>query len=800
MSSTGPHLSIDHWLDKLDLTIYRSLLKDYNGVEDILWMSERDLKNIGIKNGSHRARLSTSLKILKDKYDRTSREFSPSERYNLSTDKANRSFNSISPINQMTFEKPHSGVRSWPCSGPSSSQSTKHSSPRSSMESFVGTEATADELKKALEKELSLDSSDLRSYAWYHGTILRQRAEELVVQNGDFIVRDCISQPGDFVITCKWQNVPLHFIIKKVILQPDTLYERIQYCFENDSFDSIPDFVTYYVGSKCPLSASSGAIISRPINRTMPLSYYASRYGIQCQMHYAAKALEKIPTSPLSCDNNFVSQSVHAADIENPKSIPNIEKESSDSTSENKTKNTNLNPWPALTRVGSDPMLSPNTERRRFEHRPNSGTFSSDIVKAISLKVEDKPPPKPSRVPSRKCVQRPMVLKRRQQSVDETDESSQSPIPIPSVSLSHAYLRQTSETRFSFLDRPSISDDGSVPDMEITENSFTIPILHPPSIFEPQTFRTPLLTSENTPLEGTVLSRIREALLSNASKISAFHLTRVDLEIARNFQELDLGLGVTNGLELLLLPQGEQLQKDLLERTESMKIFVAVTILTTPGIEDRVKILNKWIEIAIETKTTLGNFYGFASVMLGLTIPEVTGLQSTWLALRHSYTESAFAFETKMKPAFKSLQNASDLGAPNICFPYILSLILILQQHSSIMSIIENQPFDYTDNINNIILNFSIPGSYGSDDFGLQLLADHLALGRNIIQQIPGFIKNGQLSLRSVKYDDILLDMFSTEFHLRMLWGYRGSVVHSEERHQKFQKVLQLLHNKCNEV
>lgn len=78
------------------------------------------------------------------------------------------------------------------------------------------TEATIDELKKALEKELSLDSSDLRSYAWYHGTILRQRAEDLVLHDGDFLVRDCISQPGDFVITCRWKNVPLHFIIKKV--------------------------------------------------------------------------------------------------------------------------------------------------------------------------------------------------------------------------------------------------------------------------------------------------------------------------------------------------------------------------------------------------------------------------------------------------------------------------------------------------------------------------------------------------------------------------------------------------------
>lgn len=33
-------------------------------------MSERDLKDIGIKNGSHRARMSSSLTILKEKYNK----------------------------------------------------------------------------------------------------------------------------------------------------------------------------------------------------------------------------------------------------------------------------------------------------------------------------------------------------------------------------------------------------------------------------------------------------------------------------------------------------------------------------------------------------------------------------------------------------------------------------------------------------------------------------------------------------------------------------------------------------------
>lgn len=71
-------------------------------------------------------------------------------------------------------------------------------------------------LKKALEWELSLDKSDLRSHAWYYATIPRQRAEELVEKNGDFLVRDCVSQPGNFVLTCMSKGSILHFVINKV--------------------------------------------------------------------------------------------------------------------------------------------------------------------------------------------------------------------------------------------------------------------------------------------------------------------------------------------------------------------------------------------------------------------------------------------------------------------------------------------------------------------------------------------------------------------------------------------------------
>lgn len=75
-------------------------------------------------------------------------------------------------------------------------------------------EATA--LKKALEWELSLDAKDLRSHAWYHGPLSRQRAEEIVQREGEFLIRDCGSQPDNYVLTCHIKTQVLHFVINKV--------------------------------------------------------------------------------------------------------------------------------------------------------------------------------------------------------------------------------------------------------------------------------------------------------------------------------------------------------------------------------------------------------------------------------------------------------------------------------------------------------------------------------------------------------------------------------------------------------
>lgn len=98
-------------------------------------------------------------------------------------------------------------------------------------------------------------------------------------RDGDFLVRDSLSSPGNFVLTCQWKNLAQHFKIQRTVLRLSEAYSRVQYQFEMESFDSIPGLVRCYVGNRRPISQQSGAIIFQPINRTVPLRFLEERYG-----------------------------------------------------------------------------------------------------------------------------------------------------------------------------------------------------------------------------------------------------------------------------------------------------------------------------------------------------------------------------------------------------------------------------------------------------------------------------------------------------------------------------------------
>ncbi|RZF35122.1 hypothetical protein LSTR_LSTR009428 [Laodelphax striatellus] len=807
------------------------------------------------------------------------------------------------------------------------------------MEACADPLASPAQLRKALEWELSLDARDLRSHAWYHGAIPRLRAEQIVANDGDFLVRDCASQPGDYVLTCRTNSLCLHFVINKVVIRPDTVYERVQYQFEDDAYDTVPDLITYYVGSGKPISVMSGAKIWNPRNRMYPLSFYASKYAMQMQMQGGggggsgrssqsvsplasplAGTLRGMPTQhspahspprskrdvpPRLPSKKQRSQSLTPSEANGRTPLPTIHRNSVDDRSNSadgvissEPLNNLAEPLPCtpfvlngskfsthslprgsgisatrssgticpggatmprgtkIVRVTSDPALSPCLERRRFGFNDSpSGNQSSDTQENDST---DRPPPKPSRLPgllrstsresnrstSRESTPAPTIEDTRPDSQgdntpyppgnctfqrvvsyhasgsdsgngsgdsvqssaagdgsESTTPNTTMPPRIGGVVIKNPrYYHQSSPQGIpascSSSTLKAFDYDSAIEDVTL---STEIPEIETHTMFDLENFQTLLLpTLENKPLDATALKGVKMMLQETGSRILANHLTRIDLELtigsagnSGKFWNGDPGLRISSGVEILSLPLGHQFRLDLIERVRCLKLLVAVTILTCNTESERAEALNKWIQVAIDTKTALGNLFGFSSIMLGLCMPQIQRLTSTWHILRQKFTDSAFNFEAKLRPTLKSMNESTNPQAPNTTIPHILPYILL--QERSLEDILTADPSKKS----SLELSCLTTWETCAADSGLSTLLLHLEAARKFSSSIAMLRRNAEIVLGDSKVDDLLLDMFRTEFHLKFLWGSRGAAVASAERHNKFEQVLTVMSLKC---
>ncbi|XP_044900742.1 SH2 domain-containing protein 3A isoform X4 [Felis catus] len=115
------------------------------------------------------------------------------------------------------------------------------------------------------------DGEDFASQPWYHGPLSRQKAEALLQQDGDFLVRASGSRGGHPVISCRWQGSALHFEVLRVALRPRPGRPTALFQLEDERFPSLTSLVLSYVTGQRPLSQATGAVASRPVIRQGPI-------------------------------------------------------------------------------------------------------------------------------------------------------------------------------------------------------------------------------------------------------------------------------------------------------------------------------------------------------------------------------------------------------------------------------------------------------------------------------------------------------------------------------------------------
>ncbi|KAL6468737.1 hypothetical protein MHYP_G00222610 [Metynnis hypsauchen] len=91
----------------------------------------------------------------------------------------------------------------------------------------------------------------LRREAWYHGRMSRRDAEKLLIRDGDFLVRDSATNPGQYVLTGMHCGLPKHLLLvdpEGVVRTKDML------------FDSISHLINYHLSNKLPIVAAESEL------------------------------------------------------------------------------------------------------------------------------------------------------------------------------------------------------------------------------------------------------------------------------------------------------------------------------------------------------------------------------------------------------------------------------------------------------------------------------------------------------------------------------------------------------------
>ncbi|NXS37167.1 SHC1 protein, partial [Pomatostomus ruficeps] len=101
----------------------------------------------------------------------------------------------------------------------------------------------------------------LRRETWYHGKMNRKEAEKLLKVNGDFLVRESTTTPGQYVLTGLQGGQPKHLLL----VDPEGVVRT-----KDHRFESVSHLISYHMDNHLPIiSAGSEMCLQQPVERRL---------------------------------------------------------------------------------------------------------------------------------------------------------------------------------------------------------------------------------------------------------------------------------------------------------------------------------------------------------------------------------------------------------------------------------------------------------------------------------------------------------------------------------------------------
>lgn len=104
-------------------------------------------------------------------------------------------------------------------------------------------------------------AEQLQSEPWFHGPLSRRQAERLLTRDGDFLVRESGTTPGQYVLTGQQGGQAKHLLL----VDPEGVVRT-----KDHRFESVSHLISYHMDNRLPIvSAGSEVCLQQPVERRL---------------------------------------------------------------------------------------------------------------------------------------------------------------------------------------------------------------------------------------------------------------------------------------------------------------------------------------------------------------------------------------------------------------------------------------------------------------------------------------------------------------------------------------------------
>lgn len=105
------------------------------------------------------------------------------------------------------------------------------------------------------------ENNQLQNEEWFHGVIDRAHAESLLKQDGDFLVRESSTSPGQYILSGLQGSTKKHLLL----IDPEGMVRTKDHMFE-----SVSHLINYHCNNQLPIiSAESALVLQNPIRKSI---------------------------------------------------------------------------------------------------------------------------------------------------------------------------------------------------------------------------------------------------------------------------------------------------------------------------------------------------------------------------------------------------------------------------------------------------------------------------------------------------------------------------------------------------